>query len=246
MDLKEAMRYLVWAGAEMEKPEVVEICGKTYCTKDLKRYDEAPKAAPIVASSLTALVDYIKDCHNEFPGPMIIYVESPKTVRLMSSLDQDRKREELFRCQANVSEFQFDRWYDQENFIINLQANFAFTEDLGAIRQVAGNIEAKTVSNYGDDGVSQKATVSRGIAGKEDVIVLNPCILTPYRTFQEVEQPSSAFVFRIGDEGVPRFKLIEADNNIWKCNAIQSIKEYLTAAMEEIPDETAASITIIG
>ena len=59
MDLKEAMRYLVWAGAEMEKPEVVEICGKTYCTKDLKRYDEAPKAAPIVASSLTALVDFI-------------------------------------------------------------------------------------------------------------------------------------------------------------------------------------------
>lgn len=246
MELKEAIEFLIQTGAKNEKPEVIEICGKTYCTKELTRYDKGPKARAMEAGSLTALVDYIQDCHQEFPGRMIIHVESPKSVRLISGLNGDREREELFCCKANVSEFSFDRWYDQENFIINLQANFYETEDLKLIQQVAGNIEAKTVANYGDDGVSQKATVSRGIASKEDVIVPNPCVLKPYRTFQEVDQPESTFVFRIGDEGSPRFKLIESDNSIWKCEAIRNIKDFLVDALEDMPEEVSRSITVIG
>lgn len=244
--LKEAIDFLIQTGAKNEKPEVLQICGKTYCTKDLQRYDKGPKARSIEASSLTALVDYISECHQEFPGRMIIHVESPKSVRLLSELNGDREREELFCCRANVSEFSFDHWYDQENFIINLQANFIETEDLKLIEQVAGNIEAKTTANYGDDGISQKTTVSRGVASKEDVIVPNPCVLQPYRTFQEVEQPASTFVFRIGDEGSPRFKLIEAGNNIWKCDAIQNIKDFLLEELADMPEEVSGSITVIG
>lgn len=246
MELKEALQFLLETGAEKEKPEVIEICGKTYCTKDLKRYDKKPKASPIQASSLTSLVDYIRDCHDEFPGRMIIQIENPKEVSLLSALDGDRARETLFYCRAIVSEFCFGRWYDQENFVINLQANFAPTDDLALIQQVAGNVEAKTVATYGDDGITQKATVSRGIAGKEDVIVPNPCILKPYRTFQEIEQPTSTFVFRIGDDGNPRFKLIEADNSIWMCEAVENIKGFLKDALSKMPDEVSSKITIIG
>lgn len=246
MEIKEALQFLLETGAEKEKPKVIEICGKTYCTKDLQRYDKKPKASPIQASSLTALVDYIRDCHDEFSGRMIIQIDNPKEVKLLSALNGDRERETLFYCRAIVSEFCFDRWYDQENFIINLQANFAPTSDLTLIQQVAGNVEAKTVATYGDDGITQKATVSRGIAGKEDVIVPNPCILTPYRTFQEIEQPSSTFVFRIGDDGRPKFKLIEADNSIWMCDAVNSIKEFFKITLSKMPDEVSSKITIIG
>lgn len=244
--LKEAIQYLIETGGRNEKPEVLEICGKTYCTKDLHLYGRPPMAEPIKANSLTALVDYISSCSQELPGAMIIHVQSPTMVRLVSALNIDRKREELFRCEANVSSFVFDRKYSQEDFIINLQANFIENEDLRLIQSVAGNVEAKTTANYGDNGITQKATVSRGIASKEDIIVPNPCVLVPYRTFQEVEQPASTFVFRIHDEGTPYFKLIGADNDMWMCEAIRNIKDYLQDALNDMPSMVADNITIIG
>ena len=41
-----------------------------------------------------------------------------------------------------------------------------------------------------------------------DVIVPNPVLLAPYRTFQEIEQPFSNFVFRMADKQTPAFSLI--------------------------------------
>ena len=77
--------------------------------------------------------------------------------------------------------------------------------------QVAGNIQAGTTANYDDDGVSQKTTIKIGIANKTDVIVPNPMKLRPYRTFAEIEQPESSYVFRIMDtDRGPAFKLVEA------------------------------------
>ena len=59
-----------------------------------------------------------------------------------------------------------------------------------------------------------------------DVVVPNPVKLIPYRTFQEVEQPSSLYVFRIKDDGgEPMFKLVEADNGLWKNAAMKKVKD---------------------
>ena len=114
---------------------------------------------------------------------MILHVESPTTVRLYSGLINERDRESLIRTEAIVNEFHFDRPYDQERFLIELQANFLETPDLLTIMQVAGNIQAGTTANYDDDGVSQKTTIKTGIANKTDVIVPNPVKLRPYHTF---------------------------------------------------------------
>jgi len=113
------------------------------------------------------------------------------------------------------------------------------------ILSVAGNVESKTVANYGDDGMSQKATISKGIAGKTDVIVPNPVTLKPYRTFLEVDQPESQFVFRIGESGnsEPTFKLVEADGGMWRYDAVLNICLYLK---KRIPDEIKDRVTVIG
>jgi len=245
-NIKEALHYLVGLGEDMSATEVLDICGHTYANKSLKRYDEIPKASAIKAATLTAMVDYIAYKAIEFPSDMILYVESPTEVTLMSGLDTERKREYLFTCDANVSEFRFDSWYDQERFVIELQANFQSNSDLQAILQVAGNVEAKTTANYGDDGISQKTTIKTGIAALEDVIVPNPCILIPYRTFQEVGQPASKFVFRIKDGGRPEFKLIEAENKLWRNEAIANIKGYFYTALSVMDKEIAEKITVIG
>lgn len=56
----------------------------------------------------------------------------------------------------------------------------------------------------------------------------NPVKLRPYRTFMEIEQPESAYVFRVKDsEKGPYFKLVEADGGLWKSIVMKRIKEYL-------------------
>lgn len=228
-NLRDAIQLLLDVGEDMAKPEVLEIAGKTYCTKNLQRYDKEEMAVPLTACSLTSLLDYLAERSEELRESMIIHVESPTKVRLLSGLIKERRREELFCVETYPNGFQFDRYYSQEDFVINMQTAFQQTDETKLILAVAGNVENKTVSNYGDDGTSQKATISRGIAGKADVEVPNPVRLQPYRTFLEVDQPESKFVFRIseGRDGEPMFKLVEADGGLWKYDAVNAIKEYL-------------------
>ena len=120
------------------------------------------------------------------------------------------------------------------------------SEDLEAILKVAGNVEAKTTANYGDDGVTQKTTIKQGIASKADVLVPNPVTLVPYRTFLEVDQPESQFVFRIKDVGgAPAFKIVEAEGGLWKNVAMNRIKYYFEENLED-EKELYKRLTIIA
>jgi len=245
MGLKEAIEYLINKGEENAIPYIEEIGGHTYSTKELLCYDEPIyKAKPLVAHTLTALIAYLFGRKEELKESMIIHVLNPQEVELISGLDEERCRETLFKVCTEPHGFLFDRYYNQENFIVNMQTAFKMTDDLKLILQVAGNVEEKTVANYGDDGTSQKATVSHGIAGKKDVIVPNPVVLKPYRTFMEIDQPESKFVFRISSgEDRPRFKLVEADGGLWKHEAIERICEYIH---NMVPEDLKGRITIIG
>lgn len=231
--LKEALQYITELKEKSMDPKVVEINGDTYCDKQLTRYHRFPFADAINISTLTAMVDYIKGKPEELRESMILHVESPTTVRLYSGLIDERDRESLIRAEAIINRFSFDRAYDQERFLIELQANFLETEDLKTIMQVAGNIKSGTTANYSDDGVSQKTTVKMGVE-LNDVIVPNPVKLRPYRTFAEIEQPESSYVFRIMDtDRGPAFKLVEADGGLWKNGTMKKIKEYLEYELAE-------------
>lgn len=245
-NIKEALQYIAGLGVDAEKVEVLDINGKTYANRNLTRYDKQPKADRIKASTLTSMVDYIYQCNREFPGSMIIHIASPTKAYLMSALDKEREREILFEVNAEISEFRFDQWYDQEHMMIDLQANFQKNEDLELVLKAVGNIVKKNGETYSDDGCSQVATMTTGIATKADVIVPNPVELIPYRTFQEVKQPASKFVFRIGDKEVPAFKIVEAEGGIWKNEAISNIKTFLMEHLSNMETEIRSNITVIG
>lgn len=245
--LKSLFQYVVGLGNASEKVQIVDICGETYANKNLVRYGAPKRANAIEASSLSSLVDYIEHCSEEFKDQkLIIQIENPKRVSLISFLDKERKRECLFECRAQTADFQFDKWYDQERFMIEVQANFLKNEDLDLIMKLAGNVEKRNNTAFSDDGRTQVVSASVGVASKADVIVPNPVTLIPFRTFQEVEQPESKFVFRIGDKEEPLFKLIEAENGVWKNTAINSIKAYFYECLAEMPVELREKITIIG
>lgn len=240
--IKEAIKFVTDLKEKAMEPKVVTIDNKTYCDKDLTRYDRKDTASAINVSTLTALVDYIKGCPEELREKMIIQIVSPSRIKLMSGLDEERNREYLMDVEADLPHFTDDRWMKQESFILELQAKFDITPDLEAILKVSGNIEAKTTANYGDDGITQKTTIKQGVVSKADVIVPNPVMLKPYRTFLEIEQPVSEFVFRIDGSDEPAFKLVDANGKLWVNEAKQSIKKYLKEQLEGI----SSNIVIIA
>ena len=240
--IKEALKYIVDLGEAKEH----EIHGDTYSDKPLYRIDEYIPMADdeIRMNTLTSLVDYIKGHIDTMSDRMLIHVVDPETVRLYSQLNDNRKREHLVTVRANVPSFPFGEFIDKESFCINVQSKFidnaggtsSVKSDKELILQFAGTVESGTVAEYGDDGVSQKATVKTGIASKSDAVVPNPVTLKPFRTFLEVDQPKSDFIFRMKQDkfsGVT-CALFEADGGAWKMEATKSIKEYL---QHELADE---------
>ncbi len=98
--------------------------------------------------------------------------------------------------------------------------------------QVTGCIKEEAIKQVGDDGVSQSATIKTGVASVEPIIVPNPVMLAAYRTFQEIEQPVTKFIFRMKDG--PSAALFEADGGMWKNLAIERIREYLSTELKDI------------
>ena len=237
--IKKALEYIVG----MSAPQVLEINGETYSDKGLERICHNPKAASLEMTTLTSLLDYIKANIDTMSEKMIVHVMSPDHVLLFSQLDQDRRREYLVDVKAKVPDFPYGRYLGHEQFLIALQSKFMDNDDRELLLKFTGTVENGTVAQYGDDGVTQKATIKTGIASKGEAIVPNPVKLRPFRTFLEVEQPESAFIFRMRQserDGV-ECAIFEADGGAWKNAAMKKIHEFLVSGLADLPQFTVIS-----
>ncbi|QBO37261.1 hypothetical protein EQG49_12720 [Periweissella cryptocerci] len=164
-----------------------------------------------------------------------IQVVDETKVNLLGDVDNAGRREVLAVANAYGTPFYFDNYYDTEDAVIKLQALFADTEDRALVLKFLGNLTDGESRTLEDDGITQAATIKTGIASKGEAKVPNPVKLKPFRTFLEVEQPESPFIFRV-KEG-PRAALYEADGGYWKIQAINNIKQYFVDALgDEFPD----------
>lgn len=227
---KESLEYLVNLGEE--KDPIVKTDLGLYMKKNLTRL-KVPTAAPLSISTLTGLIDYIKSKIDCLPGNLLVHVESPNTVKLYSPLNGDRDREEYIKAEAILPDnICFDRFMDTEKFNIMLQSSFVENKDRSLLLKVTGCVKDSAIKEIGDDGVSQAATIKTGVASVNDVVVPNPVILAPYRTFPEIEQPESKFIFRM--QSGPCAALFEADGGAWRNEAMQRIKQYLEDQLKDI------------
>lgn len=240
MDMtRDALQYI----AGLKKAEVIEINGENYTDKEVYRVDRALRAAPVKMGTLTGLLDYLKADIDLMPDKMIVQVVSPTTVCVLSKLDMDRKREELVHVEADVPDFNYGQYIGQENFIIALQAKFLNSDDRDLLLKFAGTVKDESISEYGDNGITQKATIKTGISTVSDAIVPNPVTLRPFRTFVEIEQPESGFIFRMRQSegrGV-ECAVFEADGGAWRNAAMENIKGYLQTELEDFPQYTVIS-----
>lgn len=228
---RETAEYLVGLGKEQVVIEANN--GGQYTPERLVRITE-PVATAVEVHTLTAVVDYIKENIDNI-GPVVINVKTPTKVKVMSPLNGDRNREHYLEATAiTLDNLRFDTFLDTERFNIMMQAGFVnhpvqvdeqVLDYKKMLLQVTGLVREEAIKEVGDDGVSQAATIKTGVASVGEVVVPNPVQLAPYRTFSEIEQPLSRFVFRM--KSGPSAALYEADGGAWKNEAILKIKEYL-------------------
>lgn len=209
----------------------------------------------LTINTLSGFVNYVKSKLDREDEKLIVHVKNEETVYLKGLLDIDGSREVLAKASAIVPTFHFDYFHDMEEFNIALQSKFVsqmtgepdsdqkpILDDRALLLQVVGNVAEKNVKQASDDGVSQAITINQGVASQANVQIPNPVLLAPYRTFLEVEQPASQFVFRMKDG--PRAAIYEADGGAWRNQAIVNIREYLHDELKEQID--AGQITLIA
>lgn len=226
--LKGAIETLIETGESKYIRE--EINGAVYTNKELERIEQ-PLAAPIKTTTLTAIVHYIKNnVDNVNENNIIVHVESFDRVSLKKELNSDKRRECVIVAEALTPSIITDRFMETDRFNIMLQSSFVENVDRAALLKASANIQEKDVKNVCDDGVSQSAVFKTGVATVEEMLIPNPVILAPYRTFPEIRQPESKFIFRM--ESGPKAALFEADGGAWRNVAMESIKEWLKARLE--------------
>jgi hypothetical protein len=197
---------------------------------------------PLHINTLTGLIGYIKANLERTNSNFYLQVFDEKTVYLKGVLDHEGKRENLVEVNAIVPKFDYGYFLGSEELIIALQAKFTGTKDRDLLLKVVGNVKEENVRTTGDNGIAQAVTIKTGVASADDVLVPNPVQLAPYRTFIEVDQPTSSFIFRMKDG--PKGAIFEADGGAWRNQAIFNVCEHLA---EELTAEIdSGRITIIA
>lgn len=237
--IEKALKYI----NSLKEPVFREINGELYADAEMQKVVTEPYASRITLTTLSSLVEYIKCGVDKMKGGMFVHVKSPTEVSVFSQLDKWRSRECVVNVCAELPTIITDRFVEKEMFNIALQSKFVDNKDKKLLLQFTGTVEEGTVQQYGDDGVTQKATIKTGITSKSEAIVPNPVVLKPYRTFTEVDQPESAFVFRMqsGRVGGVECAIYEADGGAWKKEAMDNIKAYLKEALKDVEGYTIIS-----
>lgn len=227
-------------------PNIRDIGGVQWTDKPLTKVENVKSLDKVSFYTLTSLVEYLKsevDVPNDFIHHIFINVASPEHISVYSEVNKDNyySRTAIAEVKAMLPVVKIGQWVSQPEFCIMLRTNFIdnglittgdtsqFDTDRDALISVASNIISGSVEQYEDTGMSQKATLKTGIQESEDKLLPDKVTLRPYRTFLEVEQPKSEFLFRAENskyDGVT-LSLHEADGGKWKLDAMTSIKQFL-------------------
>lgn len=221
----------------LKDAKVIEIDDRKYSTEKLVEIHD-PKYCTLKINSLTSLVEYIRSDLDELFSNhcgLLAHVAGHNKVDLMTPVHGSFKQRMLIMtCEPSLPEIPLNVAISQEQFMIMLQSCFVENDDLVRLMRLAGRIVEKNTEQYTDDGVTQKAVIKKGVSLKEETVLPRKVKLAPYRTFFEIEQPESEFVFRVSSSDAgPRLALYEADGGAWKNEAARRIKAYLGNELNE-------------
>lgn len=232
---------------QLATPNQIEKGGLLYVDKGMHLLKE-PVADPVEIQTLQGLVDLYDGQLDDMAknGDVLFHVISSTSVEIISRETDDCEQR---RCWARstypklIKTFPFGTWLDPESFIIGIQSGFqrvkienedgTFAADLDYVLKIASAITAEAIHTSDDDGISQKVATRSGVVLKEQTNLKPRVNLAPYRTFAEIDQQLTQFVFRarVGENSV-QLALFEADGGRWHLSAISAIGEWLATKIE--------------
>jgi len=217
--------------------KIIEIGDRKFSGKDLNEIHppELSKPDTVGFTTLSGIVDFIKDNieTRAITGGMLngafVHIVSPTSVLLRGENQPKNFNSRFCYAQATVTSdtYRFGIWQELELFIISLQSMFVQNDTVNELFNHLGNLANEHIETHTDDGVSYGLQIKTGITTKLKIKVKNPLLLQPYRTFREIAQPESNCIIRIGNKAKMECALHIADGDVWKIEAIQSIKEWL-------------------
>jgi hypothetical protein len=216
--------------------------GVLYAPHGMQRVDApSPKPSPLTVHTLEALAGYLLTNKDNLPlSQLLIHVSSPAIVEVHSNLHgAHRQRFTYLDAEAILPKpaYPFGQYSELEKAIIQIQTRFVDDEHRASLLRFLGNVRTENIKTSKDDGVTQEVTARAGVVGLESVPVPNPVTLRPYRTFPEVEQPSSPFLLRLKMNGSDvMVYLEETDGGRWQLEAIRNVLRWLR---QELPDPSS-------
>lgn len=234
-NIKEALEYSVQL-ANNEVKIITNDGGKEFYDSNKHRLVELetkkyPKS--IKLNTLTGLIEYLKSGRDQLNElDLTVHVVSPTEVKVFSELDFEKNREVYVTAEAILPYYEYEYFYPTDEFIIKIQSVFVGNADSDILTTFASAIHIENGATVSDNGTSQTVTVKNGVSSLAKGKAPNPVALKPYRTFVEVDQPESNFVFRINDK--PGCALFEADGGLWKNTAMKNVKEFLQTELKDL------------
>lgn len=236
--IRDALEFL----QEQFQPTIKEIGGKTFSDSDFSEIKPAP--APLHGqfdvTTLAALRDLINSDVEGLAASTLplIHIVNHLEVRMLTGISDEHGRRRTFAKAAppQIKGFTFDTWYPLESFRVGIQAHFASTPDRDYLLGIASKVTDGEIVVSEDDGVSQQVEMKAGLALKGSEKLRARVMLAPFRTFAEVDQPQSEFIFRAQktDKG-PQLALFEADGGKWKVAAVENIAFRLRELEIKLP-----------
>lgn len=224
---------------ELQQEATVEVNGVPYWREN-RQPVTPPEPAGLTLMTLGGLRDYclqvgevkLEDCYLD------VGVDSVVLWRKVAEGQFHRRNVARAKLDQAGDMLQPGQWYELEEFLVKLRAQFRESATRDQLLRVLGNVTEEEARTDRDDGFTQTVQSRAGVALADNVPLVNPVLLSPFRTFREVTQPESPFILRVQGGGRKQVALFEADGGAWKLKAVESIREWLTA---NVP-----GVTVVG
>ncbi len=200
-----------------------------------------PDTLPL--NSLDALVKMVRTEASEQDTPLYITIPDHMTVRCFGQPDADTRcfRQVYYEVKAtDVPGWDSGVKLGFEEMQIALRTRFQETPDALYAMKLLSDITSGGKITLNDNGIATSVVTQKGVALQSNEAIRPIVKLKPYRTFQEVEQPESAFLIRVSERGI---SFTEADGGMWKLTARETIKKFLE---ERLGQEVSESSVIIA
>lgn len=244
-DLGEYIEQLVNGQVE---PEIIEYEGIDYI-KTSYGYEQLckPKTHKIEVNSLSGLVKMVKNSVSDseevygIHTPFIVRVDF-NYIEVISALNADKSRNYLFEANPMIPSLRIGYDMSVEEMIILLSTSFIMTENTEKFINSLSSLRVVEEVEFNDDGVGQTVTAKKGASVNAKFQVQPIVKLKPIRTYEEIEQVESKFLFRVNKNGTVCLR--ETDVGQWKYEVQKRIVAYLEEYLKDLIEEN--KVVVVG